>query len=67
MGIVMAAKELGLVEQMLRDWVKAAAAGKPTAAGAKPVTPEQMELSRLCGKRGLKALWSDHQRMSTIS
>ena len=46
-GIVVAAKELGLVEQTLRNWVKASAAGKLTAAGAKPVTPEQMELSRL--------------------
>ena len=47
MGIVVAAKELGLVEQTLRNWVKASAAGKLTAPGAKPVTPEQMELSRL--------------------
>ena len=36
-GIVVAAKELGLVEQTLRNWVKASAAGKLTAAGAKPV------------------------------
>jgi len=41
------AKELGLVEQTLRNWVKAAAAGKLTGAGAKVVTPEQMEFSRL--------------------
>ena len=46
-GVGVAARELGLVEQTLRNWVKAAAAGKLTAAGAKPVTPEQMELSRL--------------------
>jgi transposase len=46
-GIVVAAKELGLVEQTLRNWVKSAAAGKLNGAGAKPVTPEQMELSRL--------------------
>ena len=46
-GIVVAAKELGLVEQTLRNWVKAAEAGKLVGAGAKPVTPEQMELSRL--------------------
>lgn len=46
-GIVMAAKELGLIEQTLRNWVKAAQGGKLTGAGAKPVTPEQMELSRL--------------------
>ena len=42
-----AAKELGLVEQTLRNWVKAAAAGTLTGAGATVVTPEQMELSRL--------------------
>ena len=42
-----AARELGLVEQTLRNGVKAAAAGKLSAAGAKPVSPEQMELSRL--------------------
>ena len=41
------AKDLGLIEQTLRNWVKAAAAGKLNGAGAKVVTPEQMELSRL--------------------
>ena len=46
-GIVVAAKELGLVEQTLRNWVKSAGAGKLVGPGAKPVTPEQMELSRL--------------------
>ena len=40
-------KELGLNEQTLRNWVKAAAAGKLTGAGSKVVTPEGMELSRL--------------------
>jgi transposase len=46
-GAGAAARELGLIEQTLRNWVKAAAAGKLVAADAKPVTPEQMELSRL--------------------
>lgn len=46
-GIVTAAKELGLIEQTLRNWVKAAQGSKLTGAGAKPVTPKQMELSRL--------------------
>jgi len=41
------AKDLGLIEQTLRNWVKAAAAGKLNSAGGKVVTPEQMELSRL--------------------
>jgi len=46
-GIGVAARELGLVAQTLRNWVNAVAAGQLTAPGAKPVTPEQMELSRL--------------------
>ncbi len=41
------AKELGLNDQTLRNWVKAAEAGKLTGAGSKVVTQEQMELSRL--------------------
>ena len=41
------AKDLGLIEQTLRNWVKAATAGKLIGAGVKVVTPEQMELSRL--------------------
>lgn len=41
------AKDLRLVEQTLRNWVKAAKAGKLSASGNKPVTVEQMELSRL--------------------
>lgn len=41
-----AARELGLIEQTLRNWVKAADAGKLDGAGTKPVTPEQMELTR---------------------
>ena len=46
-GIGAVARELGLVEQTLRNWVKAAAAGKLNGAGSKALTPEQMELSRL--------------------
>jgi len=42
-----AAKELGVNHQTLRNWVKAAASGKLKGAGAKIVTPEQMELSKL--------------------
>ena len=45
-SIGLLAKELGLVEQ-LRNWVKLSAAGKLTGAGTKPVTQEQMDLSRL--------------------
>jgi transposase len=46
-GVGAVAKDLGLVEQTLRNWVKAAKAGKLNPAGGKTVTPEQMELSRL--------------------
>jgi transposase len=41
------AKELGMNDQSLRNWVKAAAAGKLKGAGSKVVTAEAMELSRL--------------------
>ncbi len=41
------AKELGLIEQTLRNWVKAFDAGKLNGPGTKQVTPEQMELSRM--------------------
>ena len=41
------ARELGLIEQTLRNWVKAAKTGKLNGPGTKPVTPEQMEVSRL--------------------
>ena len=41
------AKDLGLIEQTLRNWVKAFDAGKLNGPGARKVTPEEMELSRL--------------------
>ena len=41
------ARELSLVDQTLRNWVKAADAGQLNGAGTKTVTAEQMELSRL--------------------
>ena len=41
------AKELGVGDQTLRNWVKAFDAGKLNGAGAKVVTAEQMELSRI--------------------
>jgi transposase len=46
-AITAAARELGLNEQTLRNWVKAAAAGHLTGTGSRAVTPEAMELSRL--------------------
>ncbi|AIV61186.1 transposase family protein [Burkholderia pseudomallei MSHR3458] len=44
-GFAVVARELGMSEQTLRNWVKADESGKLNGAGAKPVTPEQMELS----------------------
>ncbi|MBE7521964.1 MAG: IS3 family transposase [Burkholderiales bacterium] len=46
-GVAVVARDLGLVEQTLRNWVKAAKAGKLNPPGAKAITPEQMELSRV--------------------
>ena len=40
-------RELGLSDQTVRNWVKAAAEGKLNGAGGRVVTPEEMELSRL--------------------
>jgi transposase len=41
------ARELGISEQTLSNWRKAGKAGKLGASSGKPITPEQMELSRL--------------------
>lgn len=41
------ARELGIAEQTLGNWRKAYRAGKLAAGAGKPVTPEQMEVSRL--------------------
>ncbi len=43
-SIGLVAKELGLVEQTLHNWVKMASAGKLNGTGTKVVTPEQMDL-----------------------
>ncbi len=40
------ARDLGLIDQTLRNWVKADETGKLKGAGKKEVTAEQMELSR---------------------
>jgi transposase len=45
------AREIGVPEQSIRNWVKAQAQGKlGNAEKSKPITPEQMELSRLRGE-----------------
>ena len=46
-GIGKVCKELGLSDQTMRNWIKAAAEGKLSGAGGKIVTAEEMELSRL--------------------
>ena len=46
-SIAVVVKELGLSDQTLRNWVKAAAQGKHKGVGSKLLTPEAMELSRL--------------------
>jgi len=46
-SVGMVCKELGLSDQTVRNWVKAAAEGKLNGAGGRAVTPEEMELSRL--------------------
>ena len=46
-SVSMVCKELGLSDQTVRNWVKAAAEGKLNGAGGRVVTPEEMEFSRL--------------------
>ncbi len=46
-GIGAVARELGISDQTLRNWVKAFDGGKLNGPEAKAVTPEQMELSRV--------------------
>lgn len=41
------AKEMGLVEQTLRNWVKVFETSQLDGPGVRKVTPEEMELSRL--------------------
>lgn len=46
-SIAEAARTLGVVSQTLFNWVKAHRAGKLQGADSKPVSAEQMEISRL--------------------
>ncbi len=46
-SIAAVAAALGLADQTLHNWLKADREGRLGGAGAKPVTPEQMELARL--------------------
>lgn len=64
-GIAAAARELGVVEQTLRNWLKAAQAGKPGATGSSPVTAELMELSRLRAENARLRLHLDILKKAT--
>lgn len=46
-SIAAVAAALGLADQTLHNWLKADREGRLGGPGAKPVTPEQMELARL--------------------
>lgn len=46
-AISLVVKELGLSDQTLRNWIKAAAVGELKGVASKVVTPETMDLSRL--------------------
>ncbi|MBB3262137.1 transposase [Paraburkholderia bannensis] len=46
-GLSAVSRELGMSTQTLRHWLKASEAGKLNGPGAKVITAEQMELSRL--------------------
>ena len=46
-SIAAAARTLGVVDQTLFNWVKAHRQGRLTGADSKPVSAEQMELTRL--------------------
>ena len=46
-SVAAAARKLGLVDQTLFNWVKAHRQGKLKGADSKPVSAEQMEISRL--------------------
>ena len=46
-SIAATAAILGLPDQTLHNWLKAHREGRLAGPGAKPVTPEQMELARL--------------------
>lgn len=56
------ARELGMSAQTLRNWLNASEAGKLSSSGAKVVTPEQMELSRLRAEnRRLHMSWKSQK------
>jgi transposase-like protein len=53
-SIAAAARSLGVVEQTLFNWVKAARLGKLKGADSKVVSAEQMEISAAAGRTGAR-------------
>lgn len=49
-------KILGIPEQTLGNWVRLSKQSRPTGAGDKPVSAEQMELARLRAENGARHL-----------
>jgi len=45
--VASAAKTLGLSDQTLHNWLKAAAAGRPREVAGKTISADQMEIARL--------------------
>ena len=64
-GVV--AKELGLGDQTVRNWVKAFDAGKLKGGGTKAVTPEQMEMSRMRAENARLRMENDILKKATAS
>jgi transposase len=54
-GVGVAARELGLVAQTLRNWVKASSAGQLSAPGAKPVVAVGTEIALRPPHRSVRA------------
>lgn len=59
-------RSLGLVEQTLFNWVKASREGRLTGADSKPVSAEQMEISRLGAELARVKMDRDILKMATV-
>ena len=56
---------LGVASQTLHNWVKAEAGGLLTGTAARPVSPEQMEISRLRAELGRVKMERDILKKAT--
>ena len=61
-----AAKVLGIPSQTLENWVRQAAKGQLAGAGAKPVSAEQMELTRLRAELAKVKMERDILKKATV-